>query len=78
MTTTLAHMLRALWLALTRTPQIALLSYELWELQAWMADIRSDYLLNALDDSQHLRECRYREQEIIAQIAALQPTRRLT
>jgi hypothetical protein len=38
-----------------------------------MVDIRADYLLNCLDDSQHLRECRHREQEIIAQIAALQP-----
>jgi hypothetical protein len=73
MTDTIIHAARALWLLLTRGPRLALLHFELWELRAWVADIREDFARNGLADSQHLRECRAREQELTVQIALLQP-----
>ena len=75
MIATIAHILRALHMLATRGPRLALLHFELWELRAWMADIRDDFERNGLHDSQHLRECRAREQELCVQIALLQPAR---
>lgn len=75
MTATLAHLLRALWMAVARGPRLALLHFFLWELRAWMADIRDDFARNGLTDSQHLRECRAQEQALCVQIALLQPQR---
>lgn len=73
MTATVVHVLRALlMLLLTRGPRLAWLHFELWELRAWMRDIEGDFRANGIDDSQHLRECRAREQEIRVQIALLQ------
>ncbi len=75
MIATLAHLWRALWMAATRGPRLALLHFLLWELRAWMADIRADFERNGLHDSQHLRECRAQEQALCVQIALLQPQR---
>lgn len=75
MTATLVHIWRALWMAATRGPRLALLHFFLWELRAWMADIRDDFARNGLTDSQHLRECRAQERALCVQIALLQPHR---
>lgn len=75
MIATIAHILRALRVLATRGPRLAWLHFHLWELRAWMADIREDFERNGLADSQHLRECRAQEQALLVQIALLQPDR---
>lgn len=75
MTATIVHILRAVHMLATRGPRLALLHFFLWELRAWMADIRDDFERNGLHDSQHLRECRGQEQALLVQIALLQPER---
>lgn len=75
MTATIANILSALWMAATRGPRLAYLHFHLWELRAWMEDIRDDFERNGLHDSQHLRDCRAQEQALLVQIALLQPER---
>lgn len=69
------HIARALWLAITRGPRLAWLSYSLWELEAWITDIERDYALNGLAPSRHLSECRAQAASLRVQIALLQPAR---
>ena len=73
---TLANIARALCWAVTSGPRVAWLSYCLWELEAWMADIARDYRANGLPDSRHLAECRAQAAEYRIRIALLQPARR--
>lgn len=72
MTATIASIFAALALLITRGPRLAWLHFELWELRHWMVDIEADFRANGINDSEHLRECRAREQEIRVQIALLQ------
>ena len=69
MTATLLHLARALWWALTRGLRRALLAYELWELEAWMADCARDGLHHSL----HMQRCRARAGELRTAMALLQP-----
>lgn len=76
MSSTLLHIARALWWAATRGPRIAWVSYCLWELESWMADIARDYRANGLPDTAHLRQCRAQAAEYRTRIALLQPALR--
>lgn len=68
MTATLAHLLAALWLAITVSPRIAWLRYQIWELEAWLADCARDGLHSSL----HLRECRGQLAELRIRLIDLQ------
>lgn len=72
MTATLAHLLAALLLAITRGPRQALLRYRIWELQAWMRDCALDGLAGSL----HLQACQAELDALCVQLALLQPPRR--
>ena len=74
MTSTLAHWLAALALAIVRGPRIAWLRLEIWETEAYLRDCERDGLVNSL----HIAEWRGRLAQMRVQLALLQPARRTT
>lgn len=72
MTSTLLHILAALWHAITHGPRRAWVSYQIWELEHWLADCARD----GLHESIHLRECRGQLAELRIRLIDLQPERR--
>lgn len=69
MTSTLLHILAAFWRAITHGPRRAWVSYQIWELEHWLADCARDGLTNSL----HLHECRGQLCALRIRLIDLQP-----